>query len=359
MASTVRSCDSEAEDTAELTLNEPFTEGRSPLKGLKRRPLGYAAMWLRVFVWAVLVLAPMRGVHAETPAPTVHWGGIAYPDQFNTLRLGGTFNRFTEFDGLGTRYNSTLNESFGLNFATMSWTQHWERFEGWSTNVTMGIGPTGPQPTKFLQNTVVHKTLGYAPVQTGQIRHEVIDSMVDASVTRWFPLFNQRRELYVGGGLSGGTIYQEAFARAGIRRASFDSLIPHWNETPLRVLTDYLRFSAMARYGQLESGALLHTVKPHSYLYQASVSLGPYGASDGPPHWEIEYALTWDSGIFVNDTGESRKEFFNSLALTYGAFRFESWNDNVHHKDKGPTYGATVTLDLFRLFKKSGENKSS
>ena len=170
-------------------------------------------MRLRVLLGAVLVLAPMHSVHAETPAPTAHWGGIAYPDQFNILRFGGTFNRFTEFDGSGTRYNSTLNESFGLNFATASWTQHWERFEGWSTNITFGIGPTGPQPTKLLQNTVVHKTLGYAPVQVGQIRHEVIDGMVDASVTRWFPLFNQRRELYVGGGLSGGTIYQEAFAR--------------------------------------------------------------------------------------------------------------------------------------------------
>lgn len=316
-------------------------------------------MRLYVVVLAAILFSPIASTRAETPAPTVHWGGIAYPDQFNTLRLGGTFNRFTEYDGAGTRYNSTLNESFGLNFATLSWTQHWERFEGWSTNVTIGIGPTGSQPTKFLQNTVVHKTLGYAPVKVGQIRQDVIDGMVDASVTRWFPLFNKRRELYVGGGLSGGTIYQEAFARAGIRRASFDSLIPYWNDTPLRVLTDYLRFSGMARYGQLESGALLHNVKPHSYLYQVSISLGPYGASDGPPHWEIEYALTWDSGIFVNDVGQSRKEFFNSLALTYGALRFESWNDNVHHKDKGPTYGVTVTLDVFRLLKKSGENKSS
>ena len=47
------------------------------------------------------------------------------------------------------------------------------------------------------------------------------------------------------------------FARAGLRRVSFDSLIPYWDRTPLRILTDYLRFSAMARYGQLDTGAVL------------------------------------------------------------------------------------------------------
>ena len=112
----------------------------------------------------------------------------------------------------------------------------------------------------------------------------------------------------------------------------------------------------MARYGQLDTGAVLHQIKPFSFLYQLSTSRDPDGKSDGPPHWEIEYALTWDSGIFVDQTGQSRKEFFWSLAFTYDAFRMESWNDSINHKDQGPTYGFTVTLDLFRLFKKEGEN---
>lgn len=303
-----------------------------------------------------MVLIMVASAIAESPAPTVHWGGIAYPDQFNTLTIGGTFNRFTEFDGAGTRYNSTLDDSLGLNFATMSWSQHWERLEGWSTNITVGAGPTGSQPTKFVQNNLVHKALGFAPVKEGQTRSDVVDAMISASVTRWFPLLDHRKELYIGGGLTGGTLYQEAFARAGLRRVSFDSLIPYWDRTPLRVLTDYLRFSAMARYGQLDTGAVLHQIKPFSFLYQLSTSLGPYGKSDGPPHWEIEYALTWDSGIFVDQTGQSRKEFFWSLAFTYDAFRMESWNDSINHKYQGPTYGFAVTLDLFRLFKKEGEN---
>jgi len=189
-----------------------------------------------------MVLIMVASAIAESPAPTVHWGGIAYPDQFNTLTIGGTFNRFTEFDGAGTRYNSTLDDSLGLNFATMSWSQHWERLEGWSTNITVGAGPTGSQPTKFVQNNLVHKALGFAPVKEGQTRSDVVDAMISASVTRWFPLLDHRKELYIGGGLTGGTLYQEAFARAGLRRVSFDSLIPYWDRTPLRVLTDYLRF---------------------------------------------------------------------------------------------------------------------
>ncbi len=292
------------------------------------------------------VVAPL---HAETPAPSVHWGSIAYPDQFDSLRIGGTFNRFTEFSGSGSRYHSTIHESFGLNFATLSWTRHWAELPGWSTNFTLGIGPTGPQPTEYLQNGVIHPILGDAPVPVSRRREDVVDGMADASLTRWFALLNDRPEFYAGGGISVGTVYQEEFARIGLRRSSFDSLIPYWNETPLHYVTDYLRFSAMARYSQLQSGSLIHQVKPYSFLYQLSVSLGPYGTSNGAPHWEIEYALTWDSGIFTDETGQSRKEFFWSLAATYAAFRAETWNDSLHHKDKGPTYGFTVTIDLLKL----------
>ena len=289
-------------------------------------------------------------VQAETPAPSVHWGSIAYPDQFNTVQLGGTFNRFTQFDGAGNRYHSTLNESFGLNFATASWTQHWQRWPGWSTNLTLGIGPTGHDPTEYLQNSVVHPILGDAAVPVGASRQDVVDGMVDGSVTRWFSLLNQPPRLFLGGGFSLGTVYYEEFARIGARRVSFDSLIPYWNDTPLHYISDYLRGSAMARYGALQSSGLIHNVKPYSFLYQLSLSVGPYGKDNVNPHWEIEFALTWDSGIFVDQAGQSRKEFFWSAAATYSALRLETWNDSIHHKDNGPTYGFTVTLDLLKLF---------
>jgi hypothetical protein len=308
---------------------------------------------LAPFLFACLVLGMVSFVQAETPAPSVHWGSIAYPDQFNTVQLGGTFNRFTQFDGSGNRYHSTLNESFGLNFATASWTQHWQQLPGWSTNLTLGIGPTGRDPTEYLQNNVIHPILGDAPVPVGARREDIIDGMVDGSVTRWISLLDGAPKLFVGGGFSLGTVYYEEFARIGARRVSFDSFIPYWNDTPLHYISDWLRGSAMARYGALQSSGLIHNVKPYSFLYQLSLSVGPYGKDNVNPHWELEFALTWDSGIFVDQTGQSRKEFFWSVAATYAALRMESWNDSIHHKDNGPTYGFTVTLDLLKLFGKT------
>jgi len=299
--------------------------------------------WIVVFVPDLL---------AETPAPSVHWGSIAYPDEFNTVQLGGTFNRFTEFDGAGTRYHSTINESFGLNFATASWTQHWQRWSGWSSNLTLGIGPTGAQPTEYIQNSITHPILGNQAVPVGRSRQDVVDGMVDGSVTKWFSLLDRMPELFIGGGFSLGTVYYEEFARIGARRASFDSFIPYWNETPLHYVSDYLRGSAMARYGALQSSGLIHNVKPYSFLYQLSVGVGPYGKEKVDPRWEIEFALSWDSGIFVDETGQSRKEFFWSVAATYAALRMETWNDSINHKDKGPTYGFTITLDLLKLLSK-------
>jgi hypothetical protein len=312
-------------------------------------PAVFLLAWLSL--WTVVFVPCLS---AETPAPSVHWGSIAYPDQFNTLQVGGTFNRFTEFDGKGTRYHSTINESFGLNFATVSWTQHWQQWSGWSTNLTLGIGPTGSDPTEYTQNNIAHPIFGNQTVPVSRRRQDVVDGMVDGSVTRWISLLDRMPELFVGGGFSLGTVYYEEFARIGVRRASFDSFIPYWNDTPLHYVSDYLRGSAMARYGALQSSGLIHHVKPYSFLYQLSLGVGPYGKGSLDPRWEIEFALTWDSGIFVDETGQSRKEFFWSVAATYAALRMETWNDNINQKDKGPTFGFTVTLDLLKLFGKAG-----
>jgi hypothetical protein len=311
-------------------------------------PASFLFAWLSV--WMVVFVPHLQ---AETPAPSVHWGSIAYPDQFNTAQVGGTFNRFTEFDGSGTRYHSTINESFALNLATASWTHHSQQWRGWSSNLTLGIGPTGSNPTEYIQNNITHPILGNQKIPVGRVRQDVVDGMVDGSVTRWFTLLDRMPELFVGGGVSVGTVYYEEFARIGVRRASFDSFIPYWNETPLHYVSDYVRGSAMARYGALQSSGLVSNVKPYSFLYQVSVSVGPYGKEKLDPAWEIEFALTWDSGIFVDETGQSRKELFWSVAASYAALRVETWNDSINQKDKGPTYGFNVTLDLLKLFSKA------
>ena len=114
-----------------------------------------------------MVLIMVASAIAESPAPTVHWGGIAYPDQFNTLTIGGTFNRFTEFDGAETRYNSTLDDSLRIEFRHDELESALGTIGRLETNITVGAGPTGSQPTKFVQNNLVHKTLGFAARQGG------------------------------------------------------------------------------------------------------------------------------------------------------------------------------------------------
>lgn len=94
-------------------------------------------------VLAILALTAGFGptVRAESVAPSVHWGAIGYPDQERTLLAGVTLNRFTEFNWERKRFGA-VDESAGFNFATITWTERIERFPGWTTNLTIGAGPT-------------------------------------------------------------------------------------------------------------------------------------------------------------------------------------------------------------------------
>jgi hypothetical protein len=89
---------------------------------------------------------------------------------------------------------------------------------------------------------------------------------------------------------------------------------------------------------------------------QPAIAFGQYrtnGKGETIPTWEIEFALMWDSGIFVNPIGQSQRQFAWSLALSGGPLRFETWNDsmgNIVTRDFGPTYGASLTVDLLRVW---------
>jgi hypothetical protein len=180
-----------------------------------------APMKKRSLVWpcftsacvVILLLRLADTVLAESPAPTVHRGGLAYPDQVNTLSLGYTGNRFTQFNGERDQFNR-ISETMGFNFGSLSWTQHWRSFEGLSTNLTVGAGPTGEQPTRYFQNEFVHDAVfGIPKVPVGRTRDE-FDFMVDASAMYWHSVLNAPRVFFIGGGISTGSLYTEGFARA-------------------------------------------------------------------------------------------------------------------------------------------------
>ncbi len=291
--------------------------------------------------------APAR---SEAPAPSVHWGSMAFPDQYSMLTGGLTLDRFTPIDGLGNKYDSTIGNTLGFNLITFSWTQHWKgTWDGWSTNLTAGFSPTADEPSQFFQNKVVHQLRHLPPVPSVDPRKET-DAMIDGSVTRWFPLFSPK-VIFVGGGFSVGTIYQQGFLRAGIRRLQILPTLYHsgrWGDVSLRV-------SALGRISYQTDGAVLHATRATAGLVQPSIAFGQYRTENGQtiPTWEIEFALMWDSGIFVNPTGQSQKQFAWSLAASAGPFRFETWNDSMGHlseRDFGPTYGASLTLDVLRVW---------
>jgi hypothetical protein len=305
------------------------------------------------FVLCVLILAWPSPSSAETPAPSIHWGATGYPDRERTLMAGVTFNRFTEYDPLGNRFND-IRETSGFNFGTLSWTERWGIFNGLNTNLTVGAGPTSDQPTRTLQNGVTHKIFNLRQVPVGATR-EGADFMISGDVTKWLDLLGQRELGFGGIGFASGSLYHEAFADIGVRRLSLSESFGSPEGSWLRSFSDYVRFSGMARYSRLYGGSAYPVVAPQSYLGQASISISNYKNYDPTvaPRWELEITYTIDSGLFVGERGGSIEEQFISTTLRFPYGRFETWNDFIGWKDYGPTYGATLTFDLFQIFAKN------
>jgi hypothetical protein len=291
----------------------------------------------------VVLLLITTAAPAEVPAPSVHWGALAYPDTADTLDLGYVNNYFTVF-GKPTPYNP-INQTMGFNFVTLTWTQHWQKFEGWSTNLTVGGGPTDPHPGQDIQN-LIHDTLHYNRVRVGLAR-EADDFMIDGSVTKWISLGNTVRSGFAGLGVSSGSIYHEGFARIGVRK---------WTALELRPAIGPLRLSlsAMGRYGQLGSASAFHQVAPQAYLGQVSFAVGWYNLRD-QPKLEFEGGLTFDSGLFVGFHGEHLEEHFGAVVLRFWpGIAISMWNDSWGPpkggaKDNGPTGGGMVLLDVYRI----------
>ncbi len=298
---------------------------------------------------------------AESPAPTVHWGGLGYPDQIPTVGLGFTINRFTEFDQNFRQFND-MRETMGINFGTISWTKFWDdgASSAWSTNLTVGAGPTGEQPSEWLQNEFVHEALyGIDKVPVEDTRNE-FDFVFDGSATYWWSLGDSRKVIFAGGGFSSGSLYHELFLRGGARRLPIGpwlaSFLPSYNTSKyFGYLSDIIsgfRLSGMGRYGRTYAGAAFRDVAPQTYLGQASLSWGIFDKNDLFPFFEIELGVSIDSGLFTDFRGDSLEEKFISLiTIRIRNFTFETWNDMINFdesgsKDFGPTYGGRIMFNI-------------
>ena len=310
---------------------------------------------IRSLLILVLLLCPLVATQAENVAPGAHWGAIDFPDQDRTLLAGFTVNRFTEFNVNGDRFNA-ITETAGFNFATVSWTDRIKALPGWSGNLTIGAGPTGETPSFEMQNSFLHHLTDQNPVPVGHTR-EGWDVMVNGSLTRWGKLFSARDTGFAGMGIAGGSLYQEVYGRIGLRQLSLAEfmswVLPGTEPELLKDVSRFVRFSAMGRFGLLYGGSAYpgDVIASQSYLGQASVSFADYGVGEGTaPRWELEVALTYDSGLFASTNGGGVTRRFGSLALRFPYGTVETWNDFIGQTDSGPTYGFSIMLNVLQLY---------
>lgn len=300
-------------------------------------------------------IIPSTG-RGETPAPSIHWGALSYPDQEPDLSMGLSLFRFTEFNGERERYNG-IKETIGINFITFSWTKHFTgKFENWSTNFTLGVGPTRNQPTEWLQNDLIHDGLwGIPPVPVEETRKQT-DFSISGSLTRWWEIPGQKRVLYIGGGGQSGSLFHELFARAGFRRWSPLKTLERWKgpmDGMLAGIVRPFRLSGMVRASRIATGAAFHDLANSAYTAQGSISYGWYDEKTLRPLFELEVGATLDSGLFNDDQGYALEDRFWTVALRAHPFTIETWNDQLNSKDFGPTYGARLMMDVSFLLPES------
>lgn len=304
----------------------------------------------------VVLLCFAAPAPAENVAPGAHWGAIDFPDRDRTVMMGYTVNRFTEFNAHRDRFNA-INQTAGFNFATVSWTDRIKALPGWSANLTLGAGPTAETPSENIQNGI-HRATSQNLVPVDQARKGG-DVMAGGSLTRWSPLFSSRDTGFAGLGVAGGSLYQELYGRIGLRQLSLGELaawlFPHLDHEALNDVSRFVRFSAMGRYSRLFGGSTYSgdVTANQSYLGQVSVSFADYTAVKGArPEWELELALTYDSGLFTSSNGRWLTRRFGSVALHFPYGTIETWNDWVGSTDSGPTGGFSLMLDVLSLYQR-------
>ena len=89
-----------------------------------------------------------------------------------------------------------------------------------------------------------------------------------------------------------------------------------------------------------------HIVQFGASLMAAERDISPVFALIGNP--ELGAAFTTDSGLFMSEN-DSIKVKFITFYFDWSGIRLETWNDRANYTDYGPTYGFSVSIDLFKL----------
>lgn len=314
-----------------------------------------------------------------------HFGASMFPSPDSFWEVGLAFDRFTEHAQVADYTDATrrfpapgrnapeylLARTDGYNMGHVSRSVPIRR---WSSLVRMTLhaGWLGEQPSKFLQNDFRHRdlNLGFIPVDaTAQSEigthleggaSIVLDHWLDSRLRQIFtPSF--ATPLFVGAGVAASTIYHEGFLQFGFRRRRF-----------MGGTTELFALSAMARKALfVRESAWRGRSRPYASDVLANTYTITQGAISLPVgSWfqratfipTLEIGFSSSSGLFMgHKTPEDArlgkapvriKEKLITMGFQWaeGDVAFETYNDFVNDKDKGPSFGARLYFRWRNLF---------
>jgi hypothetical protein len=279
-----------------------------------------------------------------TTTPSAHFGALMFPRDSIGYEFGIHFNRFTEFDKATVtvdgveeyiRYNH-IDRTYGFNLLAVAVTRPLSRSNDLLYRVTLQAGVTADEPTEHLQNKWIHdlRNIPHVPVEEAPTQ---FDADVSAEITRWFGSAGRFRT-FAGGGLSLGTINQDAFLQTGARS-------PTWSPGgyPVIALSGVARLGVPAGGRSFRSGEIANSYA----IVQGFGTFPVAGHLSCGVLPVVEWGLTYSTGFFVNAAGKRLDELFWTIRLEWSdQFAIETWNDSLNGKDRGPTYGVRITTSF-------------
>jgi hypothetical protein len=339
--------------------------------------------------------------------PSAHWGAIMLPDFQERTDYGLHFLGFTEFGKevvpgteqyLFIPYND-IHQTLGFNIVSYTRTTNFrlrrEPIAGAPVTpsplmrrFSFSVGLVNDVIPRFLQNDIIHwarwrgentlrgvpRTLSDTPddVGLGPTKSTPVAQFSDEYFMRLS--YVRRRDgheervptpLFLGGGWTVGTVNQEGFVHAGATVADY-VLSPCFAIGGVRLRS--AGAGGIARLGLLAPGVLLNDL---TAAYGTVQGVGRLSIDWWSFPTQFEFGLTAMHGYFVAtrtpadraiiaefpvetrdiDVYQAKRalnERFLALRVRVGEFTFETYNDNVGGKDKGPSFGASISFNAYR-----------
>ena len=306
-----------------------------------------------------LIVGPHVGAQGLN-APSAHFGSITFPRLDEKVQWGLHFDRFTNLgkDTLAngqwdsTQYNG-IDHAIGLNEVSYSAGKRLGKGQT-LLRLQAHVAVIGEEPTKFLQNHVVHDLKGLARVPAPNAASGVaggigleLNHFYAANLFKGSALEIQS-PLFIGTGLAVSTIHSDAYVQTGIRS-------PSWALTSGGHRTFLPSVSGMARLGAQRGGLEFRDAYLENLFVATQIAV-----TVPLSHWwegagfipDIEYTKSSDSffrsspGVVGASNGKAMQEQFCGVVVKWSNLTFSHWNDSCGGKDKGPTYGIHVLWEM-------------